>query len=128
MVALPVLLEDLVRRACTDDGSVTVVAPAATSVTAFVQTPALHDVDVIITAAGVRDDSSDARALLECVPTARLLLIEQVAGTGVLVELRPTRSVLGPVSPPELLRAVTDDRAHRAAWQTMDDRSWQGRD
>ncbi|MCC7052809.1 MAG: hypothetical protein IT355_06040 [Gemmatimonadaceae bacterium] len=120
MVALPALMEDLVRRACASDASVEVIEPSVATVDEFLRQPALCDVDVIITAGTRAAARRTPRALLLGRPTARVLLIEQDAGEGVLVELRPARTTLGLVSPPELLRAIAGDEAHRSAWRALD--------
>lgn len=127
IVALPTLMEDLVRRACASDGSVEVVEPSVASVKEFLRDPAMHNVEVIITAAGNSGAVTAPRALLERAPTARLRWIEQFHGEGVLVELLPSRRTLGPVSSLDLLRAIANDSAHRAAWSVLDEPSWRGR-
>ncbi|BAH40487.1 MAG TPA: hypothetical protein DGD08_04655 [Gemmatimonas aurantiaca] len=123
MVALPALMEDLVRRACATDASVEMLAPSAATVEAFLRAPAMRDADIIIT---VSDSVDVSRVLLERTPTARLLLIEQQDGMGYLTELRPTRSRLGPISPAELMRIIANDGTHRAAWAMLDEPMVQG--
>lgn len=120
IVALPVLMEELVRRTCASDASLEIVEPSVASIEAFLGASGPSDVDVIITAAQFSDTRSQLRRLLVRQPAVRLLVIEQQDGEGILIELLPTRTTLGFVNTLELLRAITDDTTHHAAWKALD--------
>jgi hypothetical protein len=120
LIALPALMENLVRRACLADGQIDVETCIDWVTDARAQRH-LHTADVAII--GLRGDDSWAgvRSVLEQRPVLRVLLIEVAAADAVLYELRPEQTWLGSVSPSDIVRAIHDDDAHARAWSTLSD-------
>ena len=118
IVALPPLMEELVRRTCGSDPTVLLVERPDETLEAFLHATGRLKVDVVITCADL-NSASMSRALLDSDPTVRVLIIERRDGEAMLFELRPFRTLLGPVSPVEILRAVKDDTAHADAWAML---------
>jgi hypothetical protein len=71
---------------------------------------------VLIAGVADRFESELPLAVLEALPTARVLLIEVHDAKGELFELRPRRTRLGALTPKDIVRAVLDDREHASAW------------
>lgn len=118
IVALPPLMEELVRRACSSDPTVQLVERSVGTLDAFLHETTPLNVDVVITCVDL-NSASMSRALLDRHPSVRVLMIEKRDGEAMLYELRPFRTFLGPVSPVELMRAVKDDTAHTNAWSML---------
>lgn len=118
LVALPRLMEDLVRRACIADGAISVEESTASLddlLPGLMTSPA----DVVIVGIRADDMPSIPRALLERRPRLRVLLVAMRDADAELYELRPHRARLGAVSPAEIVRAVRDDEAHDEAWTAL---------
>lgn len=118
LVALPALMEDLVRRACLADDSIDVVASTRSFDEMRMQL-ANRAVDVMIAAVQGGDETARSLAMLEARPTMRVLLIALNGAHADLYELRPHRTRLGPVSPAEIVRALQDAAAHTRAWASV---------
>jgi DNA-binding NarL/FixJ family response regulator len=118
LVALPALMEDLVRRACLADDSIEVVASTRSFDQMQLQLTNLA-VDVMIAAVHGGDETTRSLAILAERPTMRVLLIAATGASADLYELRPHRTRLGPVSPAEIVRALHDDTEHAQAWASV---------
>lgn len=118
LVALPALMEDLVRRACLADGEIDVEL-SIDSVDELRTQLARCKPDVVIAAVRDGDASATVLAMLQLRPMLRVLLIALSGAVADLYELRPEQTRLGPVSPTEIVRAVRDDGAHAGAWAMM---------
>lgn len=118
LVALPALMEDLVRNACLADDSIEVVASTRSFDQMQLQLTNLA-VDVMIAAVHGGDETVRSLAMLEQRPTMRVLLIAATGASADLYELRPQRTRLGPVSPAEIVRALHDNAEHAQAWASV---------
>ena len=118
LVALPVLMEDLVRRACMADGTIE-IDDSIRTVEGLCAALGSRQLDAVIAGAIDGDTSPIPPATLQLQSTLRLLLITARDGVAELFELLPHRTRLGDVTPMEIVRAVQDDRRHASAWAAL---------
>jgi uncharacterized NAD(P)/FAD-binding protein YdhS len=109
LLAMPPLLHDIFDQLLRDVPGVTLVA-ADTSAPSLADAAMRADADVVI--AGEQATEPDqVCALLQRHPHARMLSVTHDGRSGVLVELRPHRHVIGDLSPEAVLAAVDAGRS-----------------
>lgn len=118
LVALPTLMEDLVRRACEVDDTIE-LGPSLASLEEMRLELRRREVDVVIAGVTHGDGAEMPLAVLELRPRARVLLVAVRDAVAELFELRPQRTRLGAVTPGDIRRAVGDDGVHATTWANL---------
>jgi hypothetical protein len=118
LIALPALMENLVRRACLADGEIDLEPSVDCAADPRAQRR-LDLADVAIVGLRGGDSRAVVQSMLQQRPKLRVMLIELAAADAILYELRPEQTWLGPVSPTEIVRAVHDDAAHAGTWAML---------
>jgi hypothetical protein len=124
LVALPSLMQDLVRRACQADCEIE-VGPSIESLSELTR-DFMREIDVVIAGVRTREDADRALTVLALRPPVRVLLIAAQDGVAELFALRPQRTRLGAVTPADIVSAVRDTAPHAAAWAGLGGPSLEG--
>jgi hypothetical protein len=119
LVALPELMEDLVRRACQMDDQIE-VGPSIDNLSGLRAVFARGEVDVVISGITNEKDAVQALEALTLHPSARLLMISARGGVAELWVLRPQCMVLGSLTPADIVKAVRDSHAQTGTWSAFD--------